>query len=94
MGTRSDMSPATARSPEPVLVGIVVLLATARRFPLTILTYRQLTAAAQSDVAYLGTQGDPLDAQWDMSCAVAGLLISQALFIRVHDRQLRPLRDG
>lgn len=42
---------------------------------------------------YLGTQGDPLDAQWDMVCAVVGALVVQWLFRRAHDRHLAHTDD-
>jgi len=38
--------------------------------------------------AFLGTQGDQWDTQWDMFLALAGALSSQLLFARLHDRQL------
>jgi putative membrane protein len=41
--------------------------------------------------AFLGTQGDPWDTQWDMFMAFVGALSSQLLLARVHDRQLDEL---
>ncbi|MCP2169419.1 putative membrane protein [Goodfellowiella coeruleoviolacea] len=38
--------------------------------------------------AYLGTQGDPVDAQWDMAMALLGALLAQLLLGRAHNRQL------
>ncbi|GMV31676.1 MAG: hypothetical protein AMXMBFR59_38010 [Rhodanobacteraceae bacterium] len=38
--------------------------------------------------AYLATQGDIWDTQWDMFCALAGAIVAQLLLARVHDRQL------
>lgn len=38
--------------------------------------------------AFLGTQGDQWDTQWDMFLALVGALSSQLLFARLHDRQL------
>lgn len=38
--------------------------------------------------AYLATQGDVWDTQWDMFLALCGAVLSQLLFARVHDRQL------
>ncbi|RSM85237.1 DUF2238 domain-containing protein [Kibdelosporangium aridum] len=37
---------------------------------------------------YLGTQGDPLDAEWDMLRALAGAVLSQLLLRQAHDRQI------
>jgi putative membrane protein len=38
--------------------------------------------------AYLATQGDVWDTQWDMFLALCGSLIAQLLLARLHDRQL------
>jgi putative membrane protein len=38
--------------------------------------------------AFLGTQGDVWDTQWDMFVALLGALSAQMLLSRVHDRQL------
>ena len=38
--------------------------------------------------AFLGTQGDTWDTQWDMFLALVGALSSQVLLAGVHDRQL------
>ncbi|WP_216214654.1 DUF2238 domain-containing protein [Amycolatopsis aidingensis] len=42
--------------------------------------------------AYLATQGDPMDTQWDMLMALLGALTCQALLSRAHDRQLQESR--
>ena len=41
--------------------------------------------------AFLGTQGDVWDTQWDMFLALLGALSAQLLLARVHDRQLARL---
>ncbi|HEY7598299.1 MAG TPA: DUF2238 domain-containing protein [Candidatus Limnocylindrales bacterium] len=46
-----------------------------------------LAGGAAAD-AFLGTQGDVWDSQWDMFLALLGALGSQALLGRLHDRQL------
>lgn len=38
--------------------------------------------------AFLGTQGDPWDTQWDMFLALCGALTALLLLSRLHDRQL------
>ncbi len=40
--------------------------------------------------AFLATQGDVWDTQWDMFMALCGAIASQLLLRRAHDRQLRP----
>ncbi len=51
------------------------------------------TAAVQgaSAEAFLGTQGDPWDAQWDMFFALCGALVAQISLGWAHDRALRQL---
>ncbi len=43
--------------------------------------------------AYLGSQGDVWDAQWDMLWCSVGAVVSIALFSRRHSLQLTQLRD-
>lgn len=45
-------------------------------------------ALGQGADAFLGTQGDPWDTQWDMFMALIGALTAQLLLSRCHDRQL------
>lgn len=40
--------------------------------------------------AFLATQGDPWDTQWDMFLALCGAFLAQVLLARWHDRQLGP----
>ncbi len=39
--------------------------------------------------AFLGTQGDPWDTQWDMFLALCGATLALALLWRIHDIQLK-----
>ena len=41
--------------------------------------------------AFLGTQGDPWDTQWDMFMCLVGAIASQLLLARIQDRQLAGL---
>ena len=52
------------------------------------------TAAATGTAAdaFLGTQGDPWDTQWDMMLAMIGACLSLLLLSRVHDRQMAGLK--
>lgn len=45
----------------------------------------------ESADAFLGTQGDVWDTQWDMFLALVGAIVSQLLLAGVHDRQIRDL---
>jgi putative membrane protein len=48
-------------------------------------------ASGEASEAFLGTQGDPWDTQWDMFLAMIGAVLSQLLLARIHDRQLAHL---
>ena len=45
----------------------------------------------ESADAFLGTQGDVWDTQWDMFLALIGAVVAQLTLSRVHDRQLARL---
>jgi putative membrane protein len=45
-------------------------------------------AGGEAAGAFLGTQGDVWDTQWDMFLAGCGAIASQLLLARLHDRQL------
>ncbi len=51
-----------------------------------------LVSAEASD-AFLGTQGDHWDTQWDMFLATLGAIAAQLLLGRLHDRQLATLAN-
>jgi putative membrane protein len=51
-------------------------------------------AGGESAGAFLGTQGDVWDTQWDMFLAGCGAVAAQLLLGRVHDRQLLRLVPG
>ena len=48
-------------------------------------------ATGEAATAFLGTQGDPWDTQWDMFCALVGAVVAQLLLSRRHDRELSEL---
>jgi putative membrane protein len=43
--------------------------------------------------AFLGTQGDVWDTQWDMFSALVGAMTAQVLLARIHDRSLATLLE-
>jgi putative membrane protein len=45
-------------------------------------------ASEEASAAFLGTQGDLWDTQWDMFLAGCGAIAAQVLLARLHDRQL------
>ncbi len=44
--------------------------------------------------AFLGTQGDPWDTQWDMACALIGSVLALGTLAKAQDRQLKILTDS
>ena len=48
-------------------------------------------ASGEAANAFLGTQGDPWDTQWDMFFALIGAITAQLTLSRVHDRELAGL---
>ncbi len=46
-------------------------------------------AGGESAEAFLGTQGDVWDTQWDMFCALIGAITAQLALSGVHDRALK-----
>jgi putative membrane protein len=48
-------------------------------------------ATGEAATAFLGTQGDPWDTQWDMFFALVGALAGQITLGREHDRELASL---
>jgi putative membrane protein len=48
-------------------------------------------AGGEAAQAFLGTQGDPWDTQWDMFLALGGAVSAQLTLNRLHDRHLRRL---
>lgn len=49
-------------------------------------------AVGDGATAFLGTQGDPWDTQWDMFLALLGAVSSQLLFSKIHDRSIAAVR--
>jgi len=46
-------------------------------------------AGGEAAQAFLGTQGDPWDTQWDMFLALVGAITALLTLARLHDRQLQ-----
>jgi len=53
-----------------------------------------LAVDPEAGIAFLGSQGDTWDAQWDMALALTGAVCVQLLFGRLHDKQLAQLERG
>ncbi len=48
-------------------------------------------ASGEAADAFLGTQGDPWDTQWDMFFALVGSLAAQLALSRLHDWEIAAL---
>jgi putative membrane protein len=59
-----------------------------------IFEWRSAVAFGGGADAYLGSQGDPWDAQWDMACCGMGAMLALATLGRLHQRQYRPATEG
>jgi putative membrane protein len=53
-----------------------------------LIEWRVAVSTGDEAVAFLATQGDPWDTQWDMLTALVGALISLLLLSRIHDRSM------
>ena len=51
-------------------------------------------ASEEASAAFLGTQGDVWDTQWDMFLAGCGAIAAQLVLGRLHDRQLAAVDPG
>ena len=51
-------------------------------------------ASGEGATAFLGTQGDVWDTQWDMCFALIGSLVALLTMSRLHDRSMARLRDA
>ena len=69
-----------------LVLSVVLAIATAYEFIEWWSTYLVAPDVGQ---AFLGSQGDPWDAQWDMFLALVGSTGGLLLFGRVHDRSMR-----
>ncbi|MEU6355143.1 DUF2238 domain-containing protein [Streptomyces sp. NPDC047072] len=58
------------------------------------LEWAAAVAGGHAADAFLATQGDVWDTQWDMFCALIGATVSVLVLSRVHDRQLKRLTSS
>jgi putative membrane protein len=72
----------------PLLTAIVLACCLAVSAAYELIEFAAALALGQGAEAFLGTQGDPWDTQWDMTMCLIGAAVSIALLSRLHDRQL------
>jgi putative membrane protein len=77
------------RGPFGVLILLLLVLGISAAYELVEFTAVKLTGSAAD--AFMGTQGDPYDSQWDMACALMGGALSLATLGRWQDRSLAKL---
>jgi putative membrane protein len=81
----------TPLRPGPWLFALVSCVCLAVSASYELVEWGMAVATGEAAAAFLGTQGDPWDTQWDMFLALLGALAAQLLLGRLHDRQLAPL---
>lgn len=89
--TREVLLRTTALRPGKVLFLLVTSVCLAISAGYELVEWGASVALGQSADAFLGTQGDPWDSQWDMFMALLGALAAQLLLARVQDRQVARL---
>ena len=67
---------------------IVVSICLAISATYELLEFAVALATGEAAEAFLGTQGDVWDTQWDMLLALFGAIVSYSTLWRLHDRQL------
>lgn len=73
------------------LAALVICVALAISATYELLEWLAAVLLGQGADAFLGTQGDPWDTQWDMFLALLGATAALALLSRAHDRALARL---
>lgn len=74
--------------PGALLTTLVLACCLAVSAAYELIEFAAAMALGQGADAFLGTQGDPWDTQWDMTMCLVGAALSLALLSRWHDRQL------
>lgn len=74
-----------------MLVFIVICIVMAISATYELVEYAAAVLGGDGSVEFLGTQGDPWDAQNDMICAGIGAILALLTLSRLHDRQIARL---
>jgi putative membrane protein len=72
-------------------VFVLILMALGLSAAYELLEWQTAVWKGASADAFLGSQGDPWDTQWDMACALIGASAALAFLSRVHDRKIASL---
>ncbi|NPV89268.1 MAG: DUF2238 domain-containing protein [Firmicutes bacterium] len=81
----------TTLKPGKMLFFIVVCICLAFSAFYELIEWWVAVATGTAADAFLGSQGDVWDSQWDMFMCMLGSIASQLIFSRLHDRQLAPI---
>lgn len=81
----------TELKPGKLLFFIIVLMCLGISAAYELVEWLAAVLLGQGADAFLGTQGDVWDTQWDMFCALIGAIAAQLSLARLHDRQLAAL---
>jgi putative membrane protein len=73
---------------------VLILMALGLSAAYELLEWQTAIWTGSSADAFLGSQGDPWDTQWDMACALIGASAALATMTRVQDRQLQRLNSA
>jgi putative membrane protein len=74
-----------------MLIPAVLLISLGISAGYELIEFAAAMALGQGADAFLGTQGDPWDTQWDMLTCLLGAAASLILLSAPHDRQIEPL---
>jgi putative membrane protein len=76
----------------PLILLFILVLAIAAFWEL-LEWWTALMVASDVGTAFLGSQGDIWDAQWDMFLTLVGAMVAVPLFFRLHDRSMARLES-
>ena len=80
--------------PGPWSAFVLILMVLGLSAAYELLEWQTAVWTGSSADAFLGSQGDPWDTQWDMACALIGASAALAALTRVQDRQLQRLASA
>ena len=71
------------------IISVSMVLAVAALYEIIEWLSTKISKGSQASKDFLGMQGDQWDAQWDMSLAFIGAILSLIIFSKVHDKYLK-----
>ncbi len=77
--------------PGPWSVFVLILMVLGLSAAYELLEWQTAVWTGSSADAFLGSQGDPWDTQWDMACALIGASTALATLTKLQDRQIQSL---